>query len=374
MTLVFTDNSAEPGLHALVVGVGCYADAVGADSLTLGSAANSAVEMAKWLQHEYRSLDAPLRTLEVLVSPDNLDMDVKATVGGVAVERAFMGQAKPQGPCPAYGLAKAVADWKQRGTRSEKNSVLFYFCGHGVQYQGSPHLLLEGFDPSGDAPFESAVNFQKFWLGMEMCLARRQIFIVDACRDVPSWLMAKQNTAPGRGLVELDVDGLPIDLAPRNAPIFYAASSMQRAGSSDGVISRFTKGFIDVMRGPACAKSGKSRTWRVSTDRIITSIIELRDLQIWGDWKGQTPRLSGESAPFDFHMPETPTIPVIVRKPPEVESKAVKVDGNSCAHMSDDACIGQAPIGNRIVSAESVQGPLASVEVRVEPVCGEVDL
>jgi len=373
MTLVFADASDAPGLHALVVGVGAYTDGTGGDSASLRSAPNSALAMADWLLHEYRNLDLPLRSLELLISSSDPNVN-EIEFAGKSVERAFMGQAKPQGKIPAYGLAKAVADWKQRATKSEKNGTLFYFCGHGVQFQGVPHLLLEGFEPSADAPFESAVNFQKFWLGMEMCLARRQVYIVDACRDVPSWLLAKQNTAPGRGLVELDVDGLPIDLAPRNAPIFYAASAMQRAGSSDGKISRFTRGFLEVMQGAACTKTGKPRTWRVSTERIITSILDLRDRSVWGDWNGQTPRLGGESAAFDFHFPEKPVVPVIVRTHDDSGSTAVKVEGADLAPLNKLEWIGHAPIGEHLVSAETSQGPLPSVEVQVEPVYGEVDL
>lgn len=374
MTLVFSDASDAPGLHALVVGVGFYSDATGADANTLRSTPNSALAMAHWVLHEYRSLDRPLRSLELLISPADPNMDVKVDFAGKTVERAYMGQAKPQGPFPAYGLAKAVADWKQRATRSESNSTLFYFCGHGVEYQGVPHLLLEGFEPSADAPFESALNFDKFHKGMEMCLARRQLYIVDACRDVPSWLLAKQNMAQGRGLVERDIDGLPIDLAPRDAPVFYAASSMQRAGSSDGVISRFTKAFIEVMRGPACMKTGKPRTWRVTTDRIITSIRDLKDKAVWGDWHGQMPKLGGESGTFDFHVPEKPVVPVIVRKPVATGQVAVKVDGEGCLPLNATTWVREVPIGDRVVSVESPQGPLPSVEVHVEPTFGEVDL
>lgn len=374
MTLVFTDGSDAPGLHALVVGVGCYTDAVGADTNSLRSAPNSALAMAHWLRNEYRSGDAPLRSLEMLVSPANADTDVKVEFDGKLVDRAFIGQSKPQGPFPAYGVAKGVIDWKQRATRSEKNTTFFYFCGHGVQHQGFPHLLLEGFDPSSDAPFEYSVQFQNFYWGMDMCWARRQIYVVDACRDVPSWVLAKQNTAPGRGLVELDVDGLPIGIEPRNAPIFYAASSMQRAGSSDGAISRFTKGFLEVMRGPACAKTGKPRVWRVSTDRIINSITDLRARSILGDWSGQTPRMGGEHASFDFHFPENPTVPVIVRKSAESHAGPVKVDGKEFLPLNANEWIGHVALGDRVVSAESSQGTLASVDVFVEPVYGEVDL
>src|SRR4051794_28362982 len=55
MTLVYSDASDAPGLHALVVGVGSYTDGVGADTNSLRSAPNSAVAMANWLRNEYRS-------------------------------------------------------------------------------------------------------------------------------------------------------------------------------------------------------------------------------------------------------------------------------------------------------------------------------
>jgi len=374
MTLVFESPSKDPGLHALVVGVGCYDDGIGAAATSLRSAPNSAIAMATWLRDEYRNPDLPLRSIELVVSPPNPNFEVKIEFSGKSVERAYIGQAKPQGPIPAYGVAKAVKDWKERATTNEKNMTLFYFCGHGVQFQGSPHLLLEGFQPNTDAPFESAINFQKFWIGMEMCFARKQIYVVDSCRDIPSWVLAKQGSAPGRGLVELDIDRIPVDLPPRSAPIFYAASEMQRAGSNDGTISRFTKGFLEVMRGPACVRSGKPRMWRVSTYQIMTSLLDLRNRAILGDWDGQMPRLAGESAPFDFHIPEKPVVPVIIRKPTEKQSAAVKVDGAGCTPFNDLEWIGQAPIGDRVVSAESAEGTLSSVEVYVEPAYGEVEL
>lgn len=374
MTLVYADALNEPGLHALVVGVGSYADALGADSAALRSAPNSALAMAQWLKNEYRSFDLPLRSLEMLVSPVDPKFDTRAEFSGKTVERAFMGQAKPQGPFPAYGLAKAVHDWKERATGHQANGTLFYFCGHGVQFQGVPHLLLEGFDPTSDAPFDAALNVQEFWLGMEMCLARTQIYVVDACRDVPSWLLAKQNASGGRRLVELDVDALPIDLGPRNAPIFYGASSMQRAGSSDGVISRFTKAFIEVMRGPACMKPSDSPIWRVSTDRIIVSIRDLRKRALWGDWGRQEPMLGGESSPFEFHVPEKPTVPLLVSKPGETNKAQVKVDGEGCVPLNATTWFRDVPIGKQVVSAESPQGSVASVEVFVKPIYEEVKL
>ena len=374
LTLVFADASAAPGLHALVVGVGSYSGALGADSTLLRSAPNSALAMANWLRGEYRNLDVPLRSIELLISPADGNTEAEIEFAGKTVERAFMGQAKPQGKIPAYGLAKAVGDWKQRASSSQKNGAFFYFCGHGVEYQGGPHLLLEGFDPSSDAPFESSVDFLRFWRGMDMCLARQQIYIVDACRDQPSWVMSKQNTAPGRGLVELDSDALPIDLATRDAPIFYATASSHRAGSNDGVMSRFTKAFLDVMRGPACRKTGKPRVWRVSTDQIMTSIHELTDAAIWGDWHDQVPKVSGDSGPFDFHTPENPTVPLIVHQPEKSDKLAVKVDGEGCLPLNANTWIRQVPIGDRVVSAESPQGTLASVEVFVQPFFEEVNL
>lgn len=374
MTLVFDAPSKDPGLHALVVGVGSYDNGVGAAVNSLKSAANSAIAMATWIRDEYRNPELPLRSLELVVSPANPDFDVKIEFSGKSIERAYMGQAKAQGPIPAYGVAKAVKDWKDRATVNEKNMTFFYFCGHGVQFQGYPHLLLEGFQPDSDAPFESSVNFQRFCTGMESCLARKQIYIIDSCRDIPSWVLAKQGSAPGRGLVELDIDRLPVDLPPRSAPIFYAASEMQRAGSSDGTISRFTKGFLEVVRGPACIRTGKPRTWRVSTFQIISSMLDLRNRSILGDWDGQMPRLAGESTPFDFHIPEKPVVPVIIRKPSEQPSAAVKLDGSGCTPFNDVEWIGRAPIGDRVVSTETAEGAMSSVEVYVEPAFGEVEL
>src|SRR5690348_1004793 len=125
MTAIHDDASSQPRTHALLIGVGHYPYLPGggatttATTLGLGQLASppiSAVRLAHWLINEFNNAQAPLGSVELLVSP-------------------APGGALPPWPAEGATLANVRAAYKRWLARCDLNPgnlALFYYCGHGV--------------------------------------------------------------------------------------------------------------------------------------------------------------------------------------------------------------------------------------------------
>lgn len=243
MRIVDRPRGPAGSTHAFVVGVGHYPHlpATIAEA-NLSSAAASAVAFAKWLESDYQNPDAPLATVDLVLTPGTV------ACPWANVERATIGNIRQ-----AFKSFFADADLKPG------NVAIFYFAGHGLSEVAS-FLLAEDFDPDGNQadPWFGAFSMDKTYLGMGRCNAALQLSFVEACRTRP----ADDFDTSG-----IDVTGLAAPAknpVQRDAPIVYACESGQPAHGLPGEPGSFTKALLHVLGG-AGAQLQKNSQWALTT-------------------------------------------------------------------------------------------------------------
>jgi len=363
VTTVFLDQPDLPGLHALVVGVGDYG-AIGADGVMLQSAAPSAEAIASWLYGTYANPDTPLRSLEVLLSPSGTTgptplsliagSNGRNTLSQVSVERACMGLTRQNGPVPPFGIAGAMTQWYERANLHQENMSLLYLCGHGALIVSDEHFFCERFDTSSAAAsLADAINLRTLLSAMVGCLARRQVFLFDCCRDAPSWATTFTSVA-GAPIVQNLANFLP-NIAPLAASVIYATPILQKAGADTAAMSRFARGLLEVFRGPACDPRFSNNGPTISTRRILDALEELKDVGVLPDWGRQSPS-TGTLDRFALHTPATPEVPVILETGILNAGESVQVNGAATAAFGPDRWLVWWPMNTRPTAAVVTAG------------------
>jgi hypothetical protein len=306
MTTVYELAGTAPGTHALVIGVGSYDHLLGGTGTMLdnpyglaqlGSPPLSALRVAEWLLNDLHNPDAPLASLEVLVSATTAAV-LQTPSGPVTVEAATMSNIKA-----------AAARWFQRADSDPENITIFYHCGHGLESSDLALLAQDFGSPGGTpaTPWDCAYNFHRTYLGMSRCAARGQFYFVDACRQVSA--------------DALEFDGL--DLAtlvaprlrgnsPRSAPILFASARESRAFAPTDDISRFAKALLAALSSNGNERRGG--VWQVSSDSLGKAVLARVRL---GNLPGVPPQacvVDGESVgPVTLHtLGGPPDVPVVV--------------------------------------------------------------
>lgn len=257
MTAIHDDASAQPRTHALVIGVGHYAHLPGggatttATTLGLGQLASppiSAVRLARWLLDEYNNAQAPLGSVDLLLS-------------------AVPGSPPPPWPVEGATLASIRAAYKRWLARCDLNAgnlALFYYCGHGVEGPDRLAVLCEDFGADPDLVFGHAIDFVRAQSGMGSCKAGTRLFIADACREVRKEALAQLDFAP----VVLR-DTRIADLARHEEPRLYATGRDRRAFGRSGEPSLFLEALLSALSGGA-AEPGPGGQWTVTIGRLIS--------------------------------------------------------------------------------------------------------
>ena len=316
MSLVLERQVQGPALHALVVGVGHYPNMARAD---LASAARSALAFADWLADDFSHPDVQLGSIELLVSIANGNADWR----GSRIDRAMIANF-----VRAVGGPDQPGGWFKRCAKSEENIALLFFCGHGIE-KGllRSAALFQEYDHSLAEPASEALEIDEFKGGMESCLARRQLFIFDACRETPDWLVNHEGPI-GRAVVARKLDQRPT-ARPRQLAILKSTSAEQRAWGDPAGLSRFTLGLLKALKGPAADDSVSANgDFEVRPERIPLTLLRLAGEGVlpW-TWGHEEPRLAGgDCSSFVFHVPKDPRVPVRVG--------CVPIEENSTASMS----------------------------------------
>lgn len=249
-SLIFKDNRPADavGVHAVVIGVGHYAHLPGGSShrfadhegmVQLSSPPRSAEHIAKWLLDTYHDDQSmPLRSMHMLVSKK-----------GAA--QKFHHKHCPESEIASATLGnikKAARDWFRRSDENAQNLLLFYFCGHGIS-AGMQHTLLStDFGEDTLAPFENAVNFTDFHLGMGRCKAQSQVYFVDACRSISKNLI-EQSASFGDSLIP----GVT-PIVQKTAPVFLSAQPGEKAMGLPREPSAFAQALPLAFKGGAWDK------------------------------------------------------------------------------------------------------------------------
>jgi hypothetical protein len=264
MTLLLDDRTPGPGTHALVIGVGAYPHILGGGATTfpghegmtqLTSSPISAVKMTKWFLEKYRSDTRKLRSLDLLVS-SHVPTSFRMLDGtDRPVEAATFANAK-----------QAVKAWKGRADSDPANLMVFFFSGHGLARGLQVTLALEDYGSDPDQPLAAAIDFSNLYLGLDLCVARNQVYFVDACR-----------VSSGALLTPSGWNGDPIyyssrDLTDRLAPIFYATFPGAAAYGVLGGPTVFTGALLEALDGAGSDDIPVRGAWRIQTDCLNRGI------------------------------------------------------------------------------------------------------
>jgi hypothetical protein len=219
----FDAGKQDPGVHALIIGVGAY----GAGPLStkfkfssLEGPAQCARDLADFLIDREDKLTRPLRTLRLLASPSQPERDRPALQNLV--------------PATFDNIALAIKAWHKDAARSKQEVTFFYFGGHGLQRSRDNALLLPEDFLTGSKVFEKVIDLTGLRAGMAVSkavpeIAQNQFYFIDACRDdlndeARAAVNDDANTAPAE-TVPVILDTQPFGEDVRNMPIYFASAS-----------------------------------------------------------------------------------------------------------------------------------------------------
>lgn len=257
---IFGESPGTVGVtRAFVVGVGAYPGLPAnlAAARDLSTAAASAVAFAEWLIDKYENVDAPLASVDLVLSP--------GTFRGSWCD----GKAEP---ATLANVKKVCQEqWFRDVNQAAQNVAIFYFAGHGLWYD-EPFLLTEDFDPTHAAdPWAGSFSMDSTHNGMARCNAAYQAFFIEACQSIP-WNLYQ---APGIGTAGLL--GRSIASSVREAPIIYASRPREPAFGAAGEVANFTSALLEFLGG-AGAEQRNDGSWHIATSHLnrVREIMEYR--------------------------------------------------------------------------------------------------
>jgi hypothetical protein len=246
-----------------------------------------------------RSLDVPGHRIALVIGNDNYE-HVTPLHNARADARAVRAALKSVGfdvtleeDVDLQRLKTALRTFK--GKISGGDQVVFYFSGHGVQFEGTNYLIpTDLVAQSAEQVMDDAVPLQRVLDDMKEVKARFALAIVDACRDNP--FKGTGRAIGGRGLA-------PVTAASGEMVMYSAGAgqeALDRLGPQDadpnGV---FTRVLIREIRNPG-----------VPADQVLkhvkTQVVALAE----GVHHEQVPALYDQSLGEFYFVPPVPAAPV----------------------------------------------------------------
>lgn len=317
-SLVYLDASAQPGTHALVIGVGHYRHLAGGEEPTdnpdgmrqLTSPPVSAREFATWLLAEYRNPRLPLASLDVLISDSP----------AVPFRNPRTGQTVDLPTAEIANIVAAAKAWKARGDSHDDNRLVFYFCGHGVSQGEDMALLAEDVFADRDNPLNGALDLKNLMNGLKRCRASEQLFFVDACRASSDVLIEQSGLFAGQ--VPLGPGRRPLDFRRRLPVTYYATLPGDRSHARPGEVSLFTKALLKGLRG--AGGEDPEGDWWVTTIGLQAALSHLMaEPTFVGPAVGlQVPTVSELPGLIVHELAEPPVVPVYVGCAPAENGQA----------------------------------------------------
>lgn len=352
--------SDTPAVHALVIGVGRYADAA---LPALAGAGKAALAFADWLLREHAPPALARGSIDVLASDPS--------------GQPLVWQGATLDPPTLANVQAAVDGWFARVDDNPNHLLVFYFCGHGVQMGDLRSLLLEDVDlASKTDPLRNAIAFDDFAGGMDSCGPRQQVYVLDACRELPAELRKwDDDVGLGQALVRFNMKRRA-QLGARTFVVLEAASATQKAWEGPRG-AWFTDAMLTVLKGAAGDNRFTSSPdeYSISTRDIADVIRKLTQEGFLEPPAGpQSPVRKGEGD-LDFHVPAHPVVPVVVtRKPPATnagaEFEALDGDATVASHAcaDDEPWRSTLPIGDYVFrrGADTVSARIAVPRKKVE--------
>jgi len=262
----------EPQTHAFVVGIGHYRNLPGgggrADELGLGltqlsSPPISARAFTDWLLHEHHNPQAPLGSVELLIS-DDLSNTYTLPNGTVKVIEV----------AKISNIERAFTRWYDRCNRHANNVAIFFFCGHGLSVRGDRLLLAEDIASNPLQPLAQSINLDAMHRGMYMCRAETQSFFIDACQMQPYDVQGMLNIGAKEFITVLPGFQRP-SASPWDAPIYNASMPGHLAYGRANEMTLFTRNLLLALGGLSSEKLQSTGQWTVTTGRLSTIVNDL---------------------------------------------------------------------------------------------------
>lgn len=315
MTTFRLNTTEGPGTHVFIIGVGEYphlkdgSGAVSAGHRGMGQLTSppvSAMEMLRWVDTTLYNPEAPLKSIEVLVSQ----------VGNAQfTDRDGLHQQISPATWDHYEAS--ILAWKQRADSDPGNVAIFYFCGHGMGDGINTHLLLADAGKSAKL-LRHAAHVGDLRLAMWHCAAQKQIYLIDACRTVDLALVMDPYDAGQSGLPEANV----MQLFNGENPVLFSARIGEQAFGMPGQVSTFTQALLDGLNRCAVFQP-HGRHWAVSPHQLQKAIAALMD-----DFSGapQCPADGISGVGFQLHvLTQPPQVVVHVRLDNQAANQSAQI-------------------------------------------------
>lgn len=275
MTTFRLKNTEGPGTHVFIIGVGNYPHLKdGSGRLSTGhremgqltSPPISAMEVLRWIDTTLHNPEAPLKSIEVLISQ-----------AGDAQFIDSEGLSQQIDPASWDNYEDSVQAWKQRADSNPQNIAIFYFCGHGMGDGVNTYLLMEDAGRSAKL-LRHATHLGALRLAMGHCKALKQMYLIDACRTVDLASVIDPYDTCQSGLPEPNV----LQVFSGENPVLFSARQGEPAFGASGQVSIFTGALLHGLNRCAVFQP-HGRSWAVSPHHLQRAIAALMD-----DFSGAT--------------------------------------------------------------------------------------
>lgn len=269
MTTFRQDATEGPGTHVFIIGVGDYPHLKNGSGKTstehrnmgqLSSPPLSAMEVLRWADETLYNPDAPLKSIEVLIS----QVDPAVFTDSDGLKQLI-------DPATWDNYEASIQAWKQRADSHPENVAIFYFCGHGLGDGVNTYLLMGDAGKSAKL-LRHAAHVGELRLAMWSCKAQKQLYLIDSCRTV--------DLATVINPYDLNQTGLP-DADPNLQfngvnPVLFSARNGEQAFGAPGQASVFTQALLHGLNRCAVFQP-HGGYWAVSPHHLQRAIAALMD-------------------------------------------------------------------------------------------------
>jgi Caspase domain len=336
--------AASPGTHALVIATSRYdhlpepgaAPPTGNETFGLVQArspASGAFGFAKWLRDSYVNPEAPLASVDVLVTPSAQEAAADAELAAVTSSTL------------RSDVQQAIYAWRDRCTGQREGVAILYVSGHGIQVSRQDAIVLLQDFAKERRVLDGAIDIGSVFYGMRgEDLPARQFFFVDACRIRPEAFNRYASLGTGVGLDEPQVGD-----ERRTAPMYFSASPDTAALGIPGTGTIFAQALLASLSGLAVSEYPDERgRWHVDVTSLQKAL-ELYVQELAASYQDLQEVVTGgyvRNVPFHFY-PNPPDLTVNIH-----------LDPDAAAHIA------QACVHNDIDNVDLVTTPFVSNPVR----------
>ncbi|MGK7880005.1 MAG: caspase family protein [Crocosphaera sp.] len=287
--IIVKDNTPK-GIRALVIGAGRYPKAQPYDLYDLGSATLSALAFAQWLKEHLRYPNLKLKYLNLVVSKANLSNNVnhvnretKQNYEGELINyKRYFSQVNSSWDFESTNLElikSAVKEWKNQCNLSKDEVGFFYFCGHGIEFEGKMGLIAENFDGQNDDISGGSFDLRALHSASSKFKASNKYFFIDSCRTTPNKLIGTDpdKFSPSVILLTPNKKYKKYSNFQGDAPLYLSTQENEPSFGDHDKVSQFTNALIISLNGAGAEQAGSNSLYK--NRWIITSQTLLKGIQ-----------------------------------------------------------------------------------------------